>query len=104
MDGLIKEINRFGLPELSTKTENGLNINITQSQNQETKVSISLLIESIQDELKGSQLKELQEVISNEKLDREEKKNTIISKLKGFGGDIASNILANVLTNPSLFG
>src|SRR5690606_21179433 len=40
IDGLIKEIERFGLPEQSAKTENGLNINITQTQNQETKINL----------------------------------------------------------------
>lgn len=103
--GLIKEIKRFGLPELvDNKKEEGLNINITQSQNQETRISLSLFIESIQEELTGSQLKELQAVISDNKLDKEEKKSKIINKLKHFGGDIATNILANVLSNPSLFG
>ncbi len=102
--GLIKEIKRFGLPELLVNKEEKLNINITESQNQETKVSLSIFIESIQEELTGGQLKELQALISDKKLDKEEKKSKIIIKLKQFGSDTATNILANVFTNPSLFG
>ena len=102
--GLVKEIKRFGLPELLVNKEEGLNINITQSQNKETKVSLSLFVESIQEELTGGQLKELQALISDAKLDKEEKKSRIIVMLKQFGSDISTNILANVFTNPSLFG
>jgi len=104
IDALIKEIQRFGLPEIVRKQENGLNISITQSQNQKTKVSISLFIESIQDELTGTQLKELQEIIADDSIERNKKKSKIVDKLKQFGSDVASNILSNILTNPSLFG
>ena len=104
IDGLIKEIQRFGLPELIVKKESGLNINITQSQNQETKINLSLFIESIQEELTGNQLKELQSIFGDDKLEREDKKSIIIDKLKKIGTDLATNILANILTNPTLFG
>lgn len=104
IDGIIKEIERFGLPVKVTKNENGLNINITQTQNQDTKVSINLFIESVQEELTGGQLKELQEIISNKEFEPKEKKQKIIDKLKKFGSDIAISILANIFTNPNIFG
>lgn len=104
IDGLIKEIERFGLPEQLSKTKDGLNINIAQTQNQETKINLSLIIESIQDELKGSELKELQEIIADNEIEQDEKKTRIINRLKSFGSDVASNIVANILTNPALFG
>src|SRR5690554_1909294 len=77
IDGLIKEIERFGLPEQLSKTKDGLNINIAQTQNQETKINLSLIIESIQDELKGSELKELQEIIADNEIEQDEKKTRI---------------------------
>jgi hypothetical protein len=104
IDGLIKEIERFGLPIIETVKDKSLSINITQTQNQETKISLSLIIESIQNELTGSQLKELQEIISNVELDKNKKRASVIERLKQFGTDVAANILANILTNPSLIG
>jgi predicted restriction endonuclease len=105
IDSLIKEIDRFGVPEQAEKIDGkNLNINITQTQNQTTQISLSLLIESIQDELKGGQLKELQSIIEEKDIEPIEKKRKIIEALKKFGSDVASNIVANILTNPSLFG
>jgi hypothetical protein len=105
IDGLKKEIERFGLPQIQTKEEkNGLHINITQSQNQQTQISLNLLIKSIQEELKGSELNELQSIIDEKGTTLSDKKNKIVDSLKKFGGDVATNIIANILTNPSLFG
>lgn len=86
------------------KQEKGIHINITQSQNQQTNVSINLIIEAFQDELNGNQRKEIQTIIDDKELEPEKKKSKIVETLKKFGGDIASNILANILTNPSFFG
>lgn len=63
IDGLIKEIERFGLPEKTILGNENMNINITQNSNQSTKIHLSLIIDSIQDELTGKQLKELQEIL-----------------------------------------
>jgi hypothetical protein len=106
IESQIKEIERFGIPEIKPNQENkGLHINITQnqSQNQETKISLNLLIESIQEELKGSELKEIQTIIDDEEIEPQTKKNKIIETLKKFGGDVATNIVANILTNPALY-
>ena len=105
IEGLSQEIERFGIPQIQTKDEkNGLHINITQSQNQQTQISLNLLIESIQEELKGSELKELQSIIDEKGIEPTDKKNKIVETLKKFGGDVATNIIANILTNPSLIG
>mgnify|MGYP003115949285 FL=1 len=104
IDGIIKEINRFGLPEKMTDENSQMSINITQSQNQRTKISLNLLIESIQDELTGKQLKEVQEIIESKDFKHPEKKKKIVEKLKEFGTNVASNILASILTNPNLYG
>ncbi|WP_163518394.1 hypothetical protein [Gelidibacter japonicus] len=103
MDGLIKEINRFGLPEKMILDNDKMNINITQNTNQSTKINLSLIIETIQDELNGKQLKEIQEIIQSEE-NTENKKNKIVDKLKKFGSDVATNIVAGILTNPNIYG
>jgi hypothetical protein len=99
----IKEIPDEPENKVSNK-EQGLHINITQSQNQQTTISINLIIEAFQDELNGNQRKEIQTIIDDKELEPEKKKSKIVETLKKFGGDIASNILANILTNPSFFG
>ena len=85
-----------------SKTDNsGININLTQNQNQT--VNINLLISALEDELTVSQLREVNDLM---KIDepKSEKKRKIIDKIKSFGSDVASNILANILTNPNIWG
>lgn len=103
IDSLIKEIQRFGVPETKVPQESGLNITINQNQSQKIKINLSLIIESVQKELTGNQLKELQEVLEDKEIVVEEKKTRIVDKLKKFGGDVGSNIIANILTNPNLY-
>ena len=99
----IKEIPNKSKKEV-IKQEKGIHINITQSQNQQTNVSINLIIKAFQDELNGNQRKEIQTIIDDKELEPEKKKSKIVETLKKFGSDVASNILANILTNPSFFG
>lgn len=100
----INDIERFGLPDKTdSNSEQGIKINIVQSQNQETKISLHVFVEIIRDELTGSQQKELQQIIDEPELDQSTKKSRIVDKLKNFGGDVASNIIANILTNPNLY-
>lgn len=102
INGFISDLTNFGLPE-NKKPEitNGINISVNQNQNQS--VQIHFIWESIKDELTGKQIRELEEVI-NEDLPAENKKGKVIEKLKSFGGDILTNIIANILTNPNIFG
>ena len=103
-EGLCKEIERFDVPIKNDNKENqNFHFNIVQTQSQQTKINLSLLIESIQEELKGSQLKELQTIIDDKTIEPQKKKTKILETLKKFGSDVASNILANILTNPSLY-
>ncbi len=103
LDSLIKEIERFGLPTTSITKVEGLNITINQSQDQSVKVDLNLIIDSIRDELTGTQLKEVQEIIEDKDLESGEKKKTIMQKIQGFGKDVGANIIANILTNPNLY-
>lgn len=75
-------------------------INISQTQTQE--ITINIFIEAIKDELTGSQLKEIQQLIDENK-EKNNLKDKLIDKLKSFGSDVATNIIANILTNPAIW-
>lgn len=71
----------------------------SQSQNQEIKI----LLKSLKDELSVSQLEELKQVVDEEKGDLEKAKPKLMDKIKSFGENVASNILANIITNPAIW-
>jgi hypothetical protein len=108
LQNLIKDIQDFGLPQkqISSTNKSDININVNQNnnQNQTTNITIKLdfLIEILKDELKGYQVKELKEILDSE-LDEKQKKKNFFEKIKSFGSDIASNILAGLITNPSIY-
>lgn len=107
LKNLIKDISEFGLiKSQDSSKKSGIHVNVNQhnNQSQETNVSINLsfIVESLKDELKGSQVKELKAILeSNEPEDV--KKKSFIEKLKSFSSDVTSNILANILTNPQVY-
>lgn len=80
-----------------------VNNNNTQSQNQEQSMLVQQFLDAFRDELTGRQLKELRSVIAESDNDLHKAKPKIIDKLMEFGGNVASNILATLLTN-SAFG
>jgi hypothetical protein len=63
----------------------------------------SVLITALEDELTGSELREIKKVITV-KSTIEDKKKIIITKLKSYGSDAAYAIVANILTNPETAG
>lgn len=63
---------------------------------------LSLVMFAIKDELNGKQRKELLAIAENAENPKEVHKR-IVEKLKGFGIDISANIVANVLTNPTVW-
>ena len=75
---------------------------LSQNQIQQQSIDITIVIEAIANELKGSQLKELREVAVKEP-DPVKAKSKILEKLKSFGGDVLSNVLANLITNPAIW-
>lgn len=101
------------IPQTSTslakpqKKDNGFTINVNQNQsqvqNQEQNIAINIFVESIKDELTGKQQKEIKEIIEAHKDKPEEAKPKIIEKIKSFGENVLSNILANIITNPHIF-
>ena len=94
----------------SSKKEVGEGVNITinntnsQSQNQEQSLAVELFIEAIKDDLTGRQIKELKSVVAEADNDLQKARPGILAKLKEFGADVASNIVANLLTNPVIWG
>lgn len=101
LEACITELETFGQPEQKKNDNSGININLTQNQNQT--VNINLLIGALEDELTVSQLREVNEIMNVEE-PKSEKKKKLIEKIKSFGSDVASNILANILTNPNIWG
>lgn len=101
LEACITELETFGQPEQKKTDNSGININLTQNQNQT--VIISLLISALEDELTVSQLREVNDLMKVDE-PKSEKKRKIIEKIKSFGSDVASNTLANILTNPNIWG
>ncbi|MCJ8288360.1 MAG: hypothetical protein HRT58_21945 [Crocinitomicaceae bacterium] len=104
--GLIEDCKDFGLLQKVDSKKDGVNVNVNQynNQNQSTNVNVNLelFIEAIKDELKGGQVKELKAILDGDE-EPEQKKKSFVEKIKSFGSDVASNILANVLTNPQVY-
>jgi len=91
------------------KSTSGININTnisntnTQSQQQSQQQSIEILIKALEDQLSVSQLKEIKQVVEEAKGDLEKAKPKLIDKIKSFGENVTSNILANIITNPAIW-
>ncbi len=107
LKSLITDIKDFGIIRSDFKSKSGgININLNQhnSQNQSTTVSVNfeLIIESLKYGLSGVQIEELKEILESNQ-EPKEKKKTFVEKIKSFGSDVASNILANLLTNPKVY-
>lgn len=81
-----------------------INNSNSQSQSQEQSLAVELFIEAIKDDLTGRQIKELKSVVAEADNDLQKARPGIIAKLKEFGADVASNIVANLLTNPTIWG
>ncbi len=103
INSYIFDLKNFGIPKPKIIGNNKeINISVNQNQNLNQSINVSLIKEIIQDELKGSQLKEIEKVLkSNEQPETKRKK--IIDKLKSFGSDVSANIIANLLTNLAIF-
>ena len=105
IDSVIEEVQTIGLPQPASKAVSGdITINNTQSQtqNQEQNIVIEIFLDAIKDELNGRQRKEILAIAENAENPKEAHKS-IVEKLKEFGIDISANIVANVLTNPTVW-
>ncbi len=102
LETCINEIINLGFPEKNVATGQPINFNLTQTQNNNQTVNINLIISALESELSTTQLDELRE-ISKTNDSEQIKKKKFADKLKGFGKDLLSNVLANVLTNPDVW-
>ena len=99
------------ITEKKGKDQHSINVNTTinnsnqqsQKQSQELNLAVELFIEAIKDDLTGRQIKELKQIVSETENDLSKARPQIIDKLKSFGSNVASNILANILTNPIIW-
>ena len=82
---------------------NTINNSNCQSQSQEQSIAINMFYEAIKDNLTGKQVKEIKEILTEAANDKEQARKSIIEKLKSFGSDVASNIVANIITNPMIW-
>lgn len=80
------------------------NLSQTQDQNQNLQldVVINILLEAIKDELTGRQRKEILDIAKNCKTPEEAQKS-IFEKIKEYGEGVSASIVANILTNPSVW-
>ena len=107
LQSLISDVHHFGLPHLNTVSKSDkVSVIVTQENNQNQSTSISINIDFIIDVLKGelrtSEIEEVKEILESDD-EPKEKKKKFIDKIKTFGNDVASNILANILTNPQVY-
>lgn len=77
-------------------------ISIINNNSNIQNVVLDVFVESIKDELTGKQQKMLKEIVSDDGKTEDEKRDSLIDKLKSFGGDVLSNIIANIITNPAI--
>ncbi|WP_320053321.1 hypothetical protein [uncultured Acetobacteroides sp.] len=98
LEATITELETFGLPETKKKNSSGIEINLTQNQT----VNVNLILSAIKDELTKSQWVEIEKLLKADEA-KSTKHKKIIEIISGFGADVASNILANILTNPNLW-
>lgn len=83
--------------EVKDLPSNMNNITINQNQTQNQSQTFNLVLDSLQDKLKGKEYRELEQILSSNAT-KEEKKQNIISKLKSFGENVAAGIVATLLT------
>lgn len=97
------------VPIRQKKNGKEINVNTTinnsnsQSQNQEQSIVVNLFLEAIKDDLTGKQVKELKDVLVECGNDKPKAWKRIVEKIKSFGSDVAANIVANILTNPTIW-
>jgi hypothetical protein len=80
------------------------NISITNNQTVSQELTVNIFLDAIKDEITGKDFKALKEIMQDYDTKPEETKTKVMEKIKGFGGDVLSNIVANILTNPTIYG
>ena len=74
----------------------------TQNQTQEQKMAIDIFLEAIGDEISARQYNELREIAKSEP-NPQAAKSKIVDKIKFWGEGLSASIIANIITNPSIW-
>lgn len=91
-------------PEANSTSRNPeTNITIHNTQNNTQTVVFNLIVEAIKDEINGKELRELKDLLKEYEKEPTKDKSKLIDKIKGFGSDVLTNMIANILTNPSIY-
>lgn len=93
---------RVLMNKITEGSSEGTKIHINNFQSQSQELNVVFLINSIKNELSESQLKDIKQIIEDNKNEKEVK-SKLIDKVKSFGSDVATNIIANILTNPAIW-
>lgn len=75
--------------------------NVKQEQTQNQTQTVNVLEAALKDSFAPFQLEELKEILKSNQ-PREDKRKSLMEKLKSFGSDVASGVLANILSNPEI--
>ena len=104
LNSCILELKLLGSPNSDSNNE-GTGDDQTTIKNQENKQTIKLdiILNELRKELTGSQFDDIKSIIES-KENSDIKKNKISQKFKEFGINPLSNIIAGILTNPSIIG
>lgn len=104
INACIAELELLGGPEqVYTGGKQGINLTVLQSQENKQSIKIDIIVNELRKELTGKQLDEIQNILDS-KEKSEIKKTKTIEKLKQFGINTLSNVIAGILTNPSIIG
>ena len=103
LNACISELEILGNPsQIYTGEKDSLNLTVSQSQQNTQTINLNLIIEELRKELTGNQLEEIQEILDS-KITFEEKNKSVVTKLKDFGINTLSNIVAGIITNPAIY-
>jgi hypothetical protein len=103
LSACIAEIETLGSPnQIYNGEKQGINLTVLQSQENKQTIKLDIIVNELRKELTGSQLDEIQQILDS-KDKPAEKKNKTVEKLKEFGINTLSNIIAGILTNPSIY-
>ncbi len=80
-----------------------VHLNQKQEQTQSQELAINIFMESIKEELTGKQLDEIKAIVTEEP-ESQKAKIKVVDKLKSVGENTLTNIVANILTNPAIWG
>lgn len=107
---LVEDLEVMGIEVYKSKENNSSTITVqnsntqSQSQEQQQKVTLSFefVVECLTKGLRDTEVEELKEILSSDD-DPKIKKKKFSEKLRSFGSNVASNVLANIMTNPQVF-